>query len=88
MNWGNSDSKVLIGEFRLELLSRIHLLEAPVLVFELFYAQHHGGVYATELGPPPVKGGGADAQLPATLWHWQASFNAFERSHDLAVRKS
>ena len=80
--------EVLVGDFRLELLLQIHLLEAAVLVFELLHARHHGGVHVAELGGPLVKGGAIDAQLPANLAHWQASFNPFERSHDLAIGKS
>jgi len=28
------------------------------------------------------------AQLPENPWNWQASFNPFERNHDLPVGKS
>lgn len=80
--------EVLVGDFSLELLLQIHLLEAPVLVFELLHARHHGGVHAAELGAPLVKGGGADAKLAADLRHCQTGFNTLERSHDLAVGKS
>ena len=80
--------EVLVGDFRLEFLFEIHFLEAAILVFELLHARHHGGVHAADLGAPLVKGGAADAQLPANLGHWQADLNPFERSHDLAVGKS
>ena len=79
--------EVLVGDLRLEFLFQVHLLEAPVLVFELLHARHHGSIHATELGAPLVKGGAANAQFPANLRHWQADLNPFERSHDLAVRK-
>ena len=80
--------EVLVGDFGLELFFKIHFAQTPVLVFELLHARHHGGVHAAELRPPLAKGGAADAQLPANLGQWQASFNPFERSHDLAVGKS
>ena len=71
--------EVLVGDFRLELLFQIHFFKAPVLVFELFHARHHGGVHAAELGTPLVKGGAADAQLPANLRYWQTSLNPFKK---------
>ena len=80
--------EVLVGDFRLELLFQIHLLEAAVLVFELLHARHHEGIHATELGTSLVKSGAADAQFPANLGYWQTDLNPFERSHDLAVGKS
>jgi len=80
--------EVLVGDFRLEFLFQVHLLEAPVLVFELLHARHHGGVHAAELSAPLVKGGAPDAHLSANLGHWHVSFNPFARSHDLAIGKS
>ena len=80
--------EVLVGDFRLELILQIHLLEAAVLVFELLHARDHGGIHATELGAPVVKRSAANAQFPANLRQWQADLNPFERSDDLAVAKS
>ncbi len=67
---------------------QVHLLEAPVLVFELLHAGHHGDVHAAEFGAPFLERGGADAQLSANLRHWQTGLNTVQGSHDLAVGKS
>jgi hypothetical protein len=80
--------EVLVGDFSLELLFEVHLLEPPVLVFELLHARHHGGVHAAELGALLVERGAADAKLAADLRHCQTGFNTFQGSHDLAVGKS
>jgi hypothetical protein len=76
------------NDLGLELLLQIHLLEAPVLVFELLHAGHHGSVHATELGAPFVERGGADAQLSADIRHCQTDLNTLQSSHGLAVGKS
>jgi hypothetical protein len=85
---GSLFCEVLVGNLGLEFLFQVHLLEAPVLVFELLHAGHNGGVHATELGSPLLERGGAYAQLPADLRGWQADLNTLQGSHDLAVGKS
>ncbi len=80
--------EVLVGDFGLEFLSEVLLLEARVLVFELLHADHHGGIHAAKLGPPLLKACGADSQLTAYLRHRQTGFNTFEGSHVLAVGKT
>ena len=63
----------------------VHLLEAPVFLFEFLHPGHHGGVHATELGTLHVKSGCADADFAAQIRNWQPSLHALERLDDLAV---
>ncbi len=72
----------------LDLGFDVEFLEAPVLFFEFFHAGHHGGVHATVLGPPFVKGGRADAHVSAQLWNGEPALHTFERLHALAIGKS
>jgi hypothetical protein len=69
----------------LELFLKVHLLQASVFFFELFHARHHGNIHAAELSPPFVKGRAADAQLTTNVWNADASLNALDRVHNLAV---
>ncbi len=69
----------------LELLLKVHFLQAPVLVFEFFHARHHRHVHAAVLGARLVKRRCTDAQIPTNVGHRKARFNPFDRIHDLAV---
>ena len=69
----------------LELLLKVHFLQAPVLVFELFHARHHRHVHAAVLGAPLVKRRCAHTQLSANVGRRKTRFNPFDRIHDLAV---
>ena len=72
-------------DLRLELFLKVHLLQTTVLFFKLFHARHHEHVHTAALGSPFVKRRRADAQLTADIWNTDASLNAFDRVHDLAV---
>ena len=67
--------EVLFGNLGFELFFEVHLLEAPVLVFELLHATHHRRVHTTELGALFVKGRCADAHFSADLRHCQTDLN-------------
>ena len=69
----------------LDLFFQVHLLEPPVFILELFHARHHLDIHAAIFSPPLVKGGGADAQLPANIRHSKSSLKALDRVHDLTV---
>ncbi len=69
----------------LELFLKVHLLQASVFFLEFFHARHHGYINATVLGPLFVKGRGVDAQLATNVWSADASPNAFDGVHDLAI---
>ncbi len=69
----------------LELFLKVHLLQSAIFFFQLFHARHHGHIHAAVLGPSFVKRRRADAQLTTYIWNADASLNAFDRIHDLAV---
>ncbi len=69
----------------LELFLKVHLLQPAVLFFELFHTRHHGYIQAAVLGPPFVKGSGADAQLAANVWNADASLNTLDSVQNLAI---
>jgi len=63
----------------------MHLLEPPVLVFELIEAGHQRGVHTAELATPFVERGGTDAVFPAEFRDRAAAFCLLENGNDLAV---
>ncbi len=70
---------------RLGKLTKVHLLQAPALFLEFFHARHHGNIHAAVFSPLFVKHRCADAKLAANIWNAQASLNASDRVHDLAI---
>lgn len=64
------------GEYVPRLLSRAAVFRGDV-----------GRTLATKLGATLVKIDAANAQFQANHRHWQASFNPFECSYDLAAGK-
>ena len=75
----------LRDDLRLELFLKVHLLEPAVLFFELFHARHHGYIHAAVLGPPFVKGRGADAQFTTNVWNADACLDALDSVQNLAI---
>ena len=71
--------KRLRDDFSLELFLKVYLLQPAALFFKFFHARHHGSIHAAVLGPPFVKGRGADAQLTTNVWKADARLNAFDR---------
>ena len=69
----------------LDLRLDIQLLEPAVLFLQLLHPRHQRGVHATELGPPFVERGRADAVLAAQIRHRGAHFGLLEQSQYLAV---
>jgi len=78
----------LRDDLGLEALFDVHLLEAPVFLFQFLHACHQRGVHAAELGAPLVERGVVDAVLPAQLWYWAAGLGLLENGDDLAVGKA
>jgi hypothetical protein len=78
----------LRDDLGLEALLGIHLLEASILVFQLFHAGHQRGVHAAELGKPFVERGIADAMFTTQLRDGRASLGLLEDRNDLAVGKA
>jgi hypothetical protein len=75
----------LRDDLNLELFLKVHLLQTTVLLFKRFNARHHGHIHASVLSPPFVKRRPVDAQLTTHNWNADASLNAFDRIHDLAI---
>ena len=72
----------------LELLLKIHLLQASVFFLELLEPGHHGNIHPAVFGSPLVKRGRADPQFTAHIWHPKAGIDPFQRLHDLAIAVS
>lgn len=72
----------------LQTLLGIHLLQAPILVFELLHACHQRRIHAAVLGAPFVERGVADAVLAAQFRDRAAGFGLLEDGDDLAVGKA
>ena len=77
--------KRLRHDLGLELFLKVHLLQSAIFFFQLFHARHHGHIHAAVLSPPFLKRRRADAQLTTHIWNADASLNAFDRIHDLAI---
>jgi len=75
----------LLDDLGLEAFFGIHLLEPPVLVFELFEPGHQGGIHAAKFAAPFVKRGRTDAVFPAEFRNWAATLGLFEDGNDLAI---
>lgn len=75
----------LLDDLRLQALFGVHLLEPPVLVFELLEPGHQRGVHAAKLAAPFVEGGRTDAMLPTKLGDRAAGLCLLEYRDDLAV---
>src|SRR5690554_539146 len=75
----------LLENIGLEPLLGVHLLQAPVLLLQLFEARHHRGVHAAGLGTPLVERGTAHAVLAAELRHRRAALGLLHNRQDLAV---
>src|SRR5438094_2998770 len=69
----------------LETLLRVHLLQAPVLVFELLHASHQRRIHAAELGAPLVESCRAHAMFAAQFRDRGACLGLLEDGDDLAV---
>lgn len=69
----------------LNLLLEVHLLEAPVVLFQLLEPGHHGNIHPAVFGSPLVKRGRADPQFTAHIGNPKASIDRFQRLHDLGV---
>jgi len=74
-------------DFRHQALLDVHLLQAPVFLFEPLDSCHQRDAHAAELGAPLVERGVADAVLAVQLWYWAASFASLENGDDLGVVK-
>src|SRR5436309_2662022 len=72
----------------LETLLRVHLLQAPILVFELLHAGHQRRIHAAELGAPLVEGCRTHAMFAAQLGDRGACLGLLEDGDDLAVGKA
>ena len=75
----------LLDDLSLEPLLGIHLLEPPVLVFEVLEPGHERGVHAAELAAPFVKRGRTDAVFPAEFGDRATALCLLEYGNDLAV---
>jgi hypothetical protein len=69
----------------LKFFLKVHLLQAPILIFALFHPAHHGHIHAAVFGALLVKRCRTDAQLPANVGRRKTRPNKFDRIHDLAV---
>ena len=80
--------KRLRYDLGLEFLFKVHLLEAPILLFQFFEPRHHGDIHPAVFGSPLVERGRADPQFTAHIWHPNTRINPFQRLHDLAIAVS
>jgi len=69
----------------LKFFLKVHPLQAPNLIFELFHPAHHGHIHAAVFSALPVKRCRTDAQFPANVGHRKTRLNKFDRIHDLTV---
>ena len=72
----------------LNLRLDIQLLEPAVLLLQLLHPRHQRGVHATELGPPFLERGRADAVLTAQIRHRSAHLGLLEDGQNLAVAET
>lgn len=78
----------LLHNLGLQLFFRVHLLQATVLVLQLFQASHQRGIHPTERGGiATCRRSHADVVLPAQGWSRGATLCLLQDRHDLAVSK-
>jgi hypothetical protein len=63
----------------IELFLKVHLLQAPALVFLFFHARHHQHLHAAIFGSPLVKRCRTDAQLSVNVGHRIPRLDTFDR---------
>ena len=78
----------LSDDLGFEALLGVHLLEAAVLVLQLFEASHEGGIHSAVFRAPLVEGGGADAMFAAELRNGGASLGLVKNGDDLGIAEA